>query len=63
MKNTKKTISGTFLLWLVLIMAITFVLSAVFSWAVQTHLADRSAETVLRLNIRDVRKGHLRCLE
>ena len=37
-------------------MAAAFVVSAALSWFVQTRLANRSAEDLLRLNIRDVRK-------
>ncbi len=42
--------------WLLLMMAAAFVVSAALSWFVQTRLANRSAEDLLRLNIRDVRK-------
>ena len=52
----KKTISGTFLRWLLLIVAVAFAVSMVFSWTLQTRMSQRSAGNLLRLNIQDVRQ-------
>ena len=52
----KKTISGAFLKWLMLIVAVAFAVSMVFSWTMQTRLSQRSAMNLLRLNIQDVRQ-------
>ena len=41
--QTKKTISGTFLKWLFLIVAVAFAVSMVFSWTLQTRLSKKSA--------------------
>ena len=54
--QTKKTISGTFLKWLFLIVAVAFAVSMVFSWTLQTRLSEKSAYNLLRLNIADVRQ-------
>ncbi|MBQ3374549.1 MAG: SpoIIE family protein phosphatase [Oscillospiraceae bacterium] len=59
MKNAEKTISSTFLKWMVILMSVAFLFSAAFSWSIQTRLANRSAESLLRLNIMDVRKDVL----
>ncbi len=50
----QRTISSTFLRWLLLIVAIAFAMSMVFSWTLQTRLSQHSAANLLRLNIRDV---------
>lgn len=50
----QRTISSTFLRWLLLIVAIAFAMSMVFSWTLQTGLSQHSAANLLRLNIRDV---------
>ena len=52
----KKTISGTFLRWLLIIVAVAFAVSMVFSWTLQTSMSQRSAANLLRLNIQDVRQ-------
>ncbi len=52
----KKTISGTFLKWLLLIVGVAFAVSMVFSWTLQTRLSQKSAHNLLRLNIADVRQ-------
>ncbi|MBO6066079.1 MAG: SpoIIE family protein phosphatase, partial [Lachnospiraceae bacterium] len=52
----KKTISGTFLRWLLLIVGVAFAVSMVFSWTLQTRLSEKSAVNLLRLNIADVRQ-------
>ncbi len=52
----KKTISGTFLKWLILIVTVAFVVSIVFSWTIQTNMSQRSAANLLRLNIHDTRQ-------
>ncbi|MBO4697671.1 MAG: SpoIIE family protein phosphatase [Lachnospiraceae bacterium] len=52
----KKTISGTFLRWLLLIVGVAFAVSMVFSWSLQTRLSKKSAVNLLRLNIADVRQ-------
>lgn len=52
----KKTISGTFLRWLLLIVGAAFAVSMVFSWSLQTRLSEKSAVNLLRLNIADVRQ-------
>ncbi len=54
--QTKKTISGTFLKWLLLIVGVAFAVSMVFSWTLQTRLSEKSAHNLLRLNIADVRQ-------
>ncbi len=54
--QTKKTISGTFLKWLLLIVGVAFAVSMVFSWTLQTRLSEKSAHHLLRLNIADVRQ-------
>ncbi|MBR5381168.1 MAG: SpoIIE family protein phosphatase [Oscillospiraceae bacterium] len=54
--DKKKTISGTFLHWLLIIVAIGFLLSLAFSWTLQTRLSQRSAANLLNLNIQDVRQ-------
>ena len=54
--QTKKTISGTFLKWLLLIVGVAFAVSMVFSWTLQTRLSEKSAYNLLRLNIADVRQ-------
>jgi len=55
-RGRKKTISGTFLHWLLAIVAAGFLLSLLFSWTLQTRLSQRSAANLLRLNIADVRQ-------
>ena len=52
----KKTISSTFLHWLLLIVAVAFAVSMAFSWLMQTRTSQRSAVNLLRLNIQDVQK-------
>ena len=52
----KRTISGTFLKWLLLIVGVAFAVSMVFSWTLQTRLSQKSAYNLLRLNIADVRQ-------
>ena len=52
----KKTISGTFLRWLLLIVGVAFAVSMVFSWTLQTRLSEKSAANLLRLNIKDVQQ-------
>ena len=52
----KKTISGTFLRWLLLIVGVAFAVSMVFSWTLQTRMSEKSAVNLLRLNIADVRQ-------
>ena len=51
----KRTISNTFLRWLLLIVVLAFVISMFFSWTLQTRLSQQSAANLLRLNIQDVR--------
>ena len=50
----KKTISGVFQKWLILIVAVAFGLSLCFSWAMQTKMSQDNARKLLRLNIEDV---------
>ena len=52
----KRTISNTFLRWLLLIVILAFAMSMVFSWTLQTRLSQHSAANLLRLNIKDVRQ-------
>ena len=52
----KKTISSTFLHWLLLIVAVAFAVSMAFSWIMQTRTSQRSATNLLRLNIQDVQQ-------
>ena len=52
----KKTISGTFLRWLLIIVAVAFAVSMVFSWTLQTSMSQRSAANLLRLNIQVIRR-------
>ena len=52
----KRTISNTFLRWLLLIVILAFVMSMIFSWTLQTRLSQHSAANLLRLNIKDVRQ-------
>ena len=52
----KRTISGTFLRWLFLIVSVAFAVSMVYLWTLQTRLSQRNAANLLRLNIQDVRQ-------
>ena len=52
----KRTISNTFLRWLLLIVVLAFAMSMIFSWTLQTGLSQHSAANLLRLNIKDVRQ-------
>ena len=52
----KRTISRSFLHWLLAIVAVAFLMSMVFSWTIQTRMSRRSAIHLLRLNIQDVRQ-------
>ena len=52
----KRTISNTFLRWLLLIVVLAFAMSMIFSWTLQTRLSQHSAANLLRLNIKDVRQ-------
>ena len=52
----KKTISRSFLLWLLAIVTVAFLISMAFSWTMQTRMSQRSAIHLLRLNIQDVRQ-------
>ena len=52
----KRTISGTFLRWLFLIVSVAFAVSMVYLWTLQTRLSQRNAAKLLRLNIQDVRQ-------
>ena len=52
----KKTISKSILKWLLLIVAVAFAVSMIFSWTMQTRMSQRSAANLLRLNIQDVRQ-------
>ena len=52
----KRTISKSFLKWLLVIVAVAFAVSMVFSWSMQTGMSQRSARNLLKLNIQDVRQ-------
>lgn len=52
----KQTISHAFLRWLLIIVLVAFLLSMAFSWTLQTRMSNRSAASLLRLNIEDVRQ-------
>lgn len=52
----KKTISRTFLRWLLLIVLVAFSLSLVLSWTTQTKMSKDNAARLLRINIEDVRQ-------
>ena len=53
---TKKRISASFQKWLLLIVTIAFVITLVFLWGYQTKLFTDSAENLLELYIKDVKK-------
>ena len=52
----KRTLSNTFLRWLLLIVVLAFAMSMIFSWTLQTRLSQHNAANLLRLNIKDVRQ-------
>ena len=55
MNKTKKRISSSFQKWLLLIVAVAFVITLVFLWSYQTMLFADSAETLLDVYIKDVK--------
>ncbi len=56
MKKPKRSISGSFLTWLTVIVLICFAASIGLSWGLQTQLSNQSAEELLRINIADVQQ-------
>ena len=56
MKKTKKRISASFQKWLLVIVAIAFVITLVFLWRYQTKLFTDSAENLLDTYIKDVKQ-------
>ena len=56
MNKTKKKISASFQKWLLLIVAIAFMISLVFLWGYQSKLFTDSAETLLDEYIKDVKQ-------
>ena len=56
MRKTKKRISASFQKWLLLIVAIAFVITLVFLWGYQTKLFTDSAENLLDVYIKDVKQ-------
>lgn len=56
MSKTKKRISASFQKWLLLIVAIAFVITLVFLWGYQTKLFTDSAENLLDVYIKDVKQ-------
>ena len=56
MNKTKKRISASFQKWLLLIVAIAFMISLVFLWGYQSKLFTDSAETLLDEYIKDVKQ-------
>ena len=53
-RRALKTISQTFQRWLFACLVVGFLVTTVFSWAVQTQLSESNADNLIRLNIRDV---------
>lgn len=56
MTKTKKKLSASFQKWLLLIVAIAFVITLVFLWGYQTKLFTDSAENLLDTYIKDVKQ-------
>ncbi len=56
MKNSKRTLSGMFTKGLSFIVVMAFALSLLFSWLLQTRRVRENAESLLRINIEDVRQ-------
>lgn len=59
MENTsmhRKTLSRSFIRWLLLIVAVVFLISLAVSWRLETSQAGNAAIRLLRLNIQDVRQ-------
>ena len=56
MNAAKKRLSASFQKWLLLIVAIAFVITLVFLWGYQTKLFADSAETLLDVYIKDVKQ-------
>ena len=50
------TISSTFFKWLLVIVVVGFLSSMAFTWVHQTKTSQSSAETLLRINVQDVRQ-------
>ncbi|MCR5137190.1 MAG: SpoIIE family protein phosphatase [Oscillospiraceae bacterium] len=56
MKTPKRTISGSFLAWLTVIVLVAITASISLSWGLQTQLSNQSAEKLLHINIADVQQ-------
>ena len=52
----RRTISRTFLFWLLIIVTIGFLVSLLFSWTLQTKMSQKNAFNLLSLNIQDVKQ-------
>lgn len=55
----KQKISQTFSRWLIVCVSIAFVVSAVFSYIMQTGISEKETNELLQLNIRDVKQDIL----
>ena len=56
MRNKKTKLSRSFQQWLIVLVAIAFLMTTAFLWVIQTRLSQDNAIHLLRLNIADVRE-------
>jgi len=56
MKNKKAKISHSFQRWLLILVAIAFLITTAFLWLIQTRLSENNAVSLLELNLSDVRE-------
>ena len=55
----EKKISQSFQRWLLILVAVAFLMTTAFLWAIQTRLSENNAIDLMRLNISDVREDIL----
>lgn len=56
MKNKKTKLSQSFQRWLIVLVAIAFLVTTAFLWLIQTRLSEDNAINLLALNLSDVRE-------